>query len=375
MYKMFIFYFLVMLMFNLTGPILPEMLIDKEVISGLNSFIAAIFSLAIFIASPIASKYINTNGLKKAMMFAPLLMAMAQIIMYISPGGVGLLIGRGLTGFFGAFFFMSGSIYVNNFSEPSKKATNFAYLMVASSLGGIVGQVLVGQLSVYFDGYLFAFVIQTTLAIILMFVSTFMIKEIEITKGTSSKKKENFKVTPMLLLVALLGASIFIYSSNIGYYFMDQLNASTSQVALINCLYSIIFLFSNLFIVKIVENYFSLNKLFLLQICGAILGMTLLSINIYYSNPILIFISLVIFIFSLSFFLPIAQKFVVAKKSENSNIELGFINSSYSLGMVIGSIIGGLAYMTEPNLIFIVIIILLIVALAIHLKQINSSKI
>lgn len=374
MYKMFIFYFLVMMMYNFTAPVTPEMLLDKGVIPGLNSYLVAIFSVAVFFGSPIAAKYIDANGIKKVMMFIPLFMALSQFIMYFSPGSIGLLVGRGLVGFFAAFFFLGGSIYVNEFSSDENKSQNFAYLMVAASLGGIVGQMFIGVLSNVFYGYLYAFIFTLLISIALIIIGNFSIKEIEKKEHNEQKEKKKFKLTPMLLLVSILAAAFIVYAGNIGYYFMDQLNATTDKVAMINSLYLIVLLISNLFIIKYIERWFNLNVLFTLQIAGGIVGMILLSYGIYTTSTLVIFVSLLLFLFSLSIFLPLAQKYVVTKNADNSSDELGFINSSYSLGMVVGSVIGGVAYSINPNLMFLIIIVMLTIALVIHLTELQKEK-
>lgn len=372
MKKMFVFYFLVLAMFNFSAPVTPEMLIDKEIFSGLNSFLVAIFSICIFLTSPIAGKYINNNGLKRVMIIAPVVMALGQVVMLISPGSIGLLLGKGITGVGGAFFFLGGSIYVNYHSPPERKAKNFAYLMVTMSLGGVVGQVIIGNLSNYFDGYAYAFILQFIFSILLIFVGMYALKEIEITKKDDDKVKEKFVLTPMLLLVSVLAASFIIYAGNIGYYAMDQLGATTSQVGIINSLYLVIMLISNLFIIQHVEKYLTHNKSYFLQIGVALIAMIMLVIFIVTNHGGLIFLSLAIFIFSLSMFLPLAQKHIVTS-SKNSNLELGYINSSYSLGMVFGSVIGGIAYAISPNLIFILIIVLLAIALIVHVIEIRKK--
>lgn len=369
---MFIYYFIVIFIVNSTMPVTPEMIIDKDVSSSINSLLIAIFSLGVFVFSPYWGKYISNHGVKKLCMLIPLAIAITQVITFVSPGSIGMLSSKFLTGIFTGAMFLMGSIYVNVISEPQHKAKNFGLLMVVSSLAMALAQVLIGIMSQYFDGYAYAFIIQLVLSIIVIPLAYVLITEIPISKETKMNNKVKFEFSPIVIMVILLTAALGIFTTNIGYYMVLEFGISTTQVGYINGLAYFITMLANIFLIQIFYKHFTFRNSINVQIITAIISMLLLMVFLVTQNVFVFLLLFIIFVTSLSIFRPIAQQKVVVDDPANANVALGLISGSISIGFVFGCLIGGIVFAFDPNLMFVSIILLLLASLVIHLK--TTSK-
>lgn len=366
MFRILIFNFIVYVMFNFGHPVTPEMLIEKNVYNGLNSIMFGFFALSSFLFSPYWGKYINLNGVKKILIFMPLFYAFAQLLLCFGETALVMIFARFISGIFAVAFVVAVSSYVNYVSDNKNKARNFGYIMVTSSLGGIVGQLFIGQLSVQIEGYYFAFILQVILGFVFIFIGYFLLEDKFSEVKISEKVK--LKFSSFNVTIILLSTAITMYTSNIGYYITQQLGATSNQVGQLNAINSFIILMTNLFLIKIIENKLSSKTTFNFQIIGGIISMLIVIISLYYNLNFLIIIALLLFITSLSIFRPLAQKRAV-NNSLNPNVDLGYINACNSLGMVIGSFLAGISYSINPNLPFVIITITLITSLTIFNKE------
>lgn len=374
MKNMFIYYFLVIFIVNSTLPVTPEMLIDKGASGSINSLLFSAFALAVFIFSPFWGRYIGDHGVKKLCMFLPLIIAITQIMLLIAPGSFGMLASKFTTGVFTAAIFLMGSIYVNALSKPEDKAKNFGYLMVVASLAMAVAQILMGLISQYFDGYIYAFVIQLGMSIILIPVAFLIIKEIPTSGEKQKSEKVKFKLSPIVIMVILLTSAFGIFSANIGYYIILEFAGTTAQVGLINGIMFIITMLANLLLVQILFKNFTFRQSMSLQIIVGIISMIAFSVFIISGNKLFLVLAFTVFAAALSIFRPIAQQKVVEDNPENANVELGFISGSTSIGYIAGPLIGAFVFAINPDLMFLVIIMLLILALLVHLKTSGDKK-
>lgn len=366
MYKLFFYNLIVMSMFNFGHPVTPLMLESKQVYDGLNSILYGFFSIASFCFAPYWGKYISKNGVKKLLVFMPFFYAAAQILFCFSEAAILMISARFISGIFAVAFIIAITAYVGKISNIENKAKNFGLIMVSSSIGGICGQILIGVLSIYISGYYFAFILQFVIGIFIIGVGSFFLDSIEM--ESKSNQKYFFKISPFHILIVLISSTFTMYSCNIGYYMTQVFSVTSMEVALINCFSSIIILFGNIYLINKMDKYLSIRNCYLLQIIVAIFSL-LAIIVLGRSNSILFIFFISIFIVSMSVYRPLSQKYVTMDKNKNHSIELSNIASCNALGMVLGSFIGGIAYAVNPNLPFIVMLFLSVLAFVFHRKE------
>ena len=99
-----------------------------------------------FIFSPLIGNLSDRFGRRPILLISVLGMSLDYMVMYFAPDLWWLVIGRAVSGIFGASF-TSASAYIADISAPDKRAQNFGMIGAAFGIGFVIGPAIGGLLS------------------------------------------------------------------------------------------------------------------------------------------------------------------------------------------------------------------------------------
>ena len=99
-----------------------------------------------FIFSPLIGNLSDRFGRRPILLISVLGMSLDYLVMYFAPDLLWLVIGRAVSGIFGASF-TSASAYIADISTPDKRAQNFGMIGAAFGIGFVIGPAIGGLLS------------------------------------------------------------------------------------------------------------------------------------------------------------------------------------------------------------------------------------
>ena len=99
-----------------------------------------------FIFSPLIGNLSDRFGRRPILLISVLGMSLDYMVMYFAPDLWWLVIGRAVSGIFGASF-TSASAYIADISTPDKRAQNFGMIGAAFGIGFVIGPAIGGLLS------------------------------------------------------------------------------------------------------------------------------------------------------------------------------------------------------------------------------------
>ena len=99
-----------------------------------------------FIFSPLIGNLSDRFGRRPILLISVLGMSLDYLVMYFAPNLWWLVIGRAVSGIFGASF-TSASAYIADISTPDKRAQNFGMIGAAFGIGFVIGPAIGGLLS------------------------------------------------------------------------------------------------------------------------------------------------------------------------------------------------------------------------------------
>ena len=99
-----------------------------------------------FIFSPLIGNLSDRFGRRPILLISVLGMSLDYLVMYFAPDLWWLVIGRAVSGIFGASF-TSASAYIADISAPDKRAQNFGMIGAAFGIGFVIGPAIGGLLS------------------------------------------------------------------------------------------------------------------------------------------------------------------------------------------------------------------------------------
>ncbi len=378
MRKILVLNFIVMSMFNLAHPVTPEMLIDKGAPLYLNGILYALMSLSMFLFSPYWGLKTDNYGTKRFLMIGPLCYGFMQLIFGFGPTSLVMGIGRFLAGVFSAAWIVALLQHVNLISTPENKVKNFGYIMVTNGLGGVVGQMLAGQIGQISDKAIYyPFVLQFILGIVVMIIVYFTIENKYNEYQVKTKEKANILASIKFVrkenLVAILSVMLTIaiannlYTSHIGFFIAEEFNYGSVGVSLVNSYSNLIIMFANLFLIGLIKNKFGVLKGIELEFIFGIIAFS--SIFVLPMNLSLIFIG--IFIAAVAIYRPLVQDYVLQTHNHRSGEIMGIINSTNSLGMILGSLTSGFLYEFGTYLPFYAVIIVLLIGYLIFIFKVK----
>lgn len=385
MKKILILNFLMLALFNFAHPVTPEMMHLKGSPDYLFGLFFFMMSAGTFYFSPKWGSQIDKIGTKKVLTWTPIFYAVGQFMFAYFNSSVMMLIGRFISGAFASGWIVGVSAYINLKSEPSDKIKNFGYQLVATNLGGVVGQLLSGKIGSFNVYYSFAF--QITFLLVLGFAISQTIENLypkaRINTKTSFKKAFS-SLNEHGYLLLMLSMVCFATVNNISrgmpsYFGSDVANFTTSQVGMMNAYINGLAMISNLFIIRIMERKFTFFHSYLIQGISCIIGSSLLVYAITIINNTSRFVILFLFALTLvtlgsSLYRPYVQKEIVNSKKFDQGEILGVINSFNAIGMLLSSASMTLLYPLNPIIPFIAMMIFSMLAVTMHLIASKNEK-
>lgn len=371
MARLLIYNFIVLILFNLAHPVTPEMLIVKNAPEYMNGVLFSLMSLAMFIFSSRWGKYIDNKDVRVPMIAGCVGYGICQLgFMYFNSYYI-MGIFRFISGLFACGFNVGVMYLISQKSSSEDRVKNFGLLLVSSSFGGLVGQTISGYIGQLFEnGYIIPFIIQFVGSAIISIIMYFTIRTekkeervIKNVKRTSYGLIKKLGITYFVLLVTFMSTSLALYTSNIGYFMVEQFNLSSLSVAYVNDLNFVVTLLMNLLVLRYLSSKIKPQKLLSIMI---LVGIISFSIVIYFSNLVSI-IPLVLFLSAMSIMKPIFQKLAADFSSDYQGELLGIVNGFFSLGMIFGSFLSGVLYALGAMLPFYAIIVFLGLSFAMYL--------
>lgn len=385
MKKILILNFLMLTLFNFAHPVTPQMMQLKGSPDYLFGLFFFAMSAGTFFFSPKWGSKIDRIGTRKILAITPLVYAFGQFMFayFTSPGL--MLIGRFVSGAFASGWIVGVTAYINLKSKPEDKVKNFSYQLVATSFGGVVGQMLSGKIGSYNVYYSFAFQIffLIVLGIVVYVIVEDLFPEAKVQVKTSLLRaiknlREHGYLLLMLSMICL--ATINNISRGMPSYFgSDVANFTTSQVGNMNAYVNGLGMVSNLFIIRFMEARFNFYQSYLIQGLATIIGSILIlyAVITIDTNPhfILLFMTaLTLVTLGSSMYRPYVQKEVVNSNKFDQGEILGVINSFNAIGMLLSSGSMTLLYPLNPILPFIAMVVFALLAVGLHLKASTSES-
>lgn len=385
MKKILILNFLMLTLFNFAHPVTPQMMELK----GSPDYLFGLFFMAMsagtFFFSPKWGSKIDQIGTRKILTISPLVYAIGQFIFAYFSNPALMIIGRFISGVFAAGWIVGVSAYINLKSEPSEKVKNFGYQLVATNLGGVVGQMVSGKIGS--SNVYYSFAVQIISLVILAVV----VYSITPNLYPEAKARVKTKLADAIIalktngyLLIMISMVFFATVNNISkgmpsYFGSDVADFTTSQVGNMNAYVNGLALISNLFIIKLMDRKFNFFQSYLIQALVSIFGAAVLlySVITIDSNPyfaVYFIVALTLVTLGSSLYLPNIQKEIVNSGHFKQGEILGVINSFNAIGMILSSASMSLLYPISPVVPFIGLTVFAVLALTLHLLASNHEK-
>ena len=104
------------------------------------------YALMQFVFSPLIGNLSDRFGRRPILLISVMGMSLDYLVMYFAPSLFWLVLGRAISGIFGASF-TSASAYIADISSPEKRAQNFGMIGAAFGIGFVIGPAIGGLLS------------------------------------------------------------------------------------------------------------------------------------------------------------------------------------------------------------------------------------
>jgi len=353
---------------NLGHPVTPAFVRSLEIPDRMFGFFYATMSFGLMVAAPFWG-FLADKGKKSQIMFLGL------IIYSIGQFGFGyannmylMVLFRFISGFGVAAtmtLFISHMIEV---SEPSERAKHLAWMAAGLALGASIGYAIGGFIStnevainlLKTNDLRVVFLIQGLLNIIHAINVLIFVKDGDVINKSANKPTfiESFKniksinLNLLLFMISLTFISISI--TNLSKYldvYFDDLGYSSGDIGNFVFVTGIVALVTSIFIVPFVAR---LRKNLLIMILSQIVSIIVIFIVFRASNFLLsVYTLYMVYVISKSIYQPLEQNFIADNANEGfySSI-MGIRQSFYSIGMIVGPLIGGFLYEIAPIHIF-----------------------
>lgn len=385
MKKILILNFLMLTLFNFAHPVTPQMMQLKGSPDYLFGLFFFAMSAGTFLFSPKWGSKIDRIGTRKILAMSPLVYAVGQFMFAFFSDPLLMLIGRFISGAFASGWIVGVTAYINLKSKPEEKIKNFSYQLVATSFGGVVGQMLSGKIGSYNVYYSFIFQI---FFLVILGIVVFLIVE-DLFPAAKTQVKTSLRIAIRNLrehsyLLLMLSMICFATINNISrgmpsYFGSDVANFSTSQVGNMNAYVNGLGMISNLFIIRFMEKKFNFFQSYLLQGVVSIIGSILIlyAVITIDTNPHFTFYfitALTLVTLGSAMYRPYVQKEVVNSGKFDQGEILGVINSFNAVGMLLSSGSMTLLYPVAPILPFVAMFFFSILSVVLHLKASKNES-
>ncbi len=365
-----IIYFFQGLIHNIGHPVTPAFVSDSGIPDYMFGVFFAAMSLGLVIGAPIWGIVADRGNKKSAMVIGLIIYSIGQFAF----GYVGnmywmvffrLLSGVGVSA--SVTLFISHTVEI---SKPENRAKHLAWMAASLALGRSLGYWVGGFIST--NDWIVSvlgtnetsleriFLVQALLNLVHTASIFFFIKEVK--KDFSVSKRPNlfqsFKniksinKTVLIFLIALIFMSIA--QTNLSKYldvYFNKLDYSTGFIGDYNLVVGIVGILTSIFIVPLIIKF---NKnLLVLQIIQ--IASMISVIYVFRANNFILAIYSVfmVFIIGQAIFQPLEQNFIADQAKEGMySTTMGLRQSFFSIGMVIGPLIGGFLFDINPLYVF-----------------------
>lgn len=387
--------------FTLPIPILPEMFLDpsspllKASVSQaeralLLGILIATYPLGQFFGNPILGLFADRLGRRKILIGSLFVTFLGYLLtaysVYLWDLTL-LFMGRFICGFAEGNITIAQSAMAD-ISDSSNKIKNFSLINVAASLGFVVGPLLGGKLSdpeiVSWFNEATPFWCASVLTLITIGYSYWQFKETVVQKSCPIERSvfqslgHILKIPPLgyfLFLSFLFSLGLTLFLSMYPVFFVQKYHVSASHLSEIIAYTALPFIFAQMFVLKPLHNWLSLEKSTVLA--ALLMGVFLLLFPMPRSILESIFLIFPVGVLNLIVF--VNGSVLIsnhAPKEEQGNV-LGINQSLYVLAMALAGFIGGALAGVSPSLPFIAAGLILIfggLLLFIYIKRQASLK-
>ncbi len=361
---------------NLMHPITPTLIKNANMPNYTFGLVFAAMALGNFLFSPFWGKMSHVFGNLKIIALGCFGYALGQFVFGIAPTVFIATAARFVSGFFIAAVTVCQLTYLAvEAKEESKKYLTILTtgLTVFGTLGYLIGGVI-GDQSVF--AVVLCQVILLVISGLLYFIMS--TKEVYEKEHMSSKDiarsmnplttfVESKKIMTQALLIALV-ITMFInlamtsYDQTFNYFIKDQLNFLPSQNGLLKAITGLFSLGINLTLGLWLIKRAKIKRS--IQIFLVMLSLLMTGFIMFPSQNIIIGVN-IMYAMLASLLTPFIQIFVIdiGQKTSSSNSEvIGVYNSMRFLGMIIGALVAGILYETNPYIPFILAVALFVIS-------------
>lgn len=354
------------LLHNLGHPVTPKLVTSLGIPSYMFGIFFAMMSTGLMIGAPIWGVLGDRGGKRFYAFFGLLAYSIGQIGFSYAENETIMVISRFISGFGVAASVTLLTSSIVELSDKSNRARNLAFAAAMTTLGGSIGYYLGGFLAtnafmtnlLHITELKHVFLIQAILNAIYAVYILIAFQEHKVNHVERMGFFESFKsVTKMkksLLLFLIALTFITMGVTNLGKYidvYFNDLGYSPGDLGTFVMVTGFVSLATSILIVPFVAKFRKrLLLLTILQISNAVIIFYVFRANNFL---LVIYTVYMLYIVSRSIYQPLEQSYISEHAVDNRyGAIMGVRQSFFSLGMVIGPLIGGFLYDISPLLQF-----------------------
>ena len=363
-----ILYFIQGIIHNLGHPVTPAFVRSLEIPDYMFGFFYATMSFGLMVGAPIWGIIADKGKKKFVMVLGLLIYSAGQIGFGYSGNMYWMVFFRFLSGFGVA---ASMTLFVSHMIEvsvPERRAKHLAWLAAGLALGASIGYALGGFIStneivvdfLNTSDLRVVFLIQGLINIIHAFNVFLLINEKDVLNKTSKKptiiesfkniKKINFNLLLFLVSLTFISISLTNLSKYLDVYF-DNLGYTSGDIGNFVFITGLVSIFTSIFIVPLI---IKIRRNLLIMIVTQFISIIVV-LYVFRANNFIVTVYTIymIYVISKAIYQPLEQNFIADNANEGfySSI-MGIRQSFFSIGMIVGPLIGGFLYERKPRSVF-----------------------
>jgi DHA1 family multidrug resistance protein-like MFS transporter len=363
-----ILYFIQGIIHNLGHPVTPAFVRSLEIPDYMFGFFYATMSFGLMVGAPIWGIIADKGKKKFVMVLGLLIYTTGQIGFGYSGNMYWMVFFRFLSGFGVA---ASMTLFVSHMIEvsiPERRAKHLAWLAAGLALGASIGYALGGFIStneivvdfLNTNDLRVVFLIQGLINIIHAFNVFLLIDEKDVLNKTSKKptiiesfkniKNINFNLLLFLVSLTFISISLTNLSKYLDVYF-DNLGYTSGDIGNFVFITGLVSIFTSIFIVPLI---IKIRRNLLIMIITQFISIVVV-LYVFRANNFIVTIYTIymIYVISKAIYQPLEQNFIADNANEGfySSI-MGIRQSFFSIGMIVGPLIGGFLYEQNPRNVF-----------------------
>lgn len=387
---------------NIAHPITPSYVRELNLPNYMFGFFFSFMNVGMLVGAPFWGNLADQGKKKNSVLIGFSVYGFAQLLFGLGNifGPWGLSLFRFLSGFgiAAAFTILYSEIIV--LSETNKKAKNIALGTAAVAIGGAIGQYLGGFLytNSFFikhlntDQVINVLIIQCLFSLLIALLSLLIYKPTEVVNGSNKRVgffegfKQVKKISPQLLMFLFALVFMTIAATNVDkyldIYFINDLGYKEDALGTFKMIVGFVSVFTSILIVPLfIKIKKKLLIISLFQVLSAIL------IVIVFNGTSFEFLTY-LYSFYMAYIVikstnePLEREYVAGFGNEsNMGLITGVRQSFFSLGTIIGPLIGAFLYEYSPKYVFnssviffLIAIIFIILSGILKKKEILAEK-